>query len=94
MDRFEARWNNALKIAHKINEYIQSGHVVCEDMNNMIYNVEISKNSIDLIFKDITVVFFEKDKTFDHGMHTTIKEFNSQFGNWMIYKKVPFKGFK
>lgn len=87
MNIYEARWNNALRIAIKINSYIDQGYLVFNDENEIITGkFRITDKEIVLIpdqtKQNCVYGYFLKDRDWDEGMYTTIKEYNEPFSKW------------
>lgn len=86
MSIYKARWRNALKQAAKINRLLRKGYIVFDKNNSKCDEFfELTKNGTVLcqITKTeghkFTWMWFENNKDFDHGLYTTIKEFNKRF---------------
>jgi hypothetical protein len=94
MNNYEARWNNALRIANAINQYIDDGYIVLDHHNSPVPRMTIGPDSISIIHEDVlsksrmTYMIFENNPDYDHGVYTTIREFNDTFKDWTIAKKV------
>ena len=87
MNIYEARWNNAVNVAHRIKSLMDKGHKVFNEKGELIVgNFHITDKIIHLIenvnSNRYTTIYFENDKDWDHGLYTTIKEWNKQFSKW------------
>lgn len=96
MNIYDARWQNALKIANKINLYLEQGYLVFNDDNEIITGrFRITEDEITLLpekDKNSCVYgYFLKDKEWDEGMHTTIKEYNEPFKKWRFVHPKDIK---
>lgn len=102
-DVFESRWNNAVKIANKLNDYFDKGYIIfMDDENDMVevsimkYKFRIDDEGIALpigtyLNTDCSISYFIKDKEMDNGYYTTIKEYNDQFRHWKIVHPKDLK---
>jgi hypothetical protein len=93
---FEARWQNALRIARRVNQYIDDGYLVFDETNTKLESkFVITDDSISLVHKmencTITQEYFEKNKERDHGMWTEISKYNEQFKDWVVIAPEHFK---
>ena len=95
MDRFKARWNNAVKVAETINKLFDEGYLIYTDEKEEVtHKFVITDEHIYLPFgrfrgdtdKLCNVVFFENTKDMDEGMHTSIKEYNYLFEDWQMIR--------
>lgn len=96
MNIYKARWRNALRQHAKLNRLFKKGYMVFDSTgelmkvpftleNNTIYQTTHSPGNI---FK---WMWFENNKEMDHGLSTTIKEYNKKFAG---YKAVHPKHFQ
>lgn len=92
MNIYEARWRNALKIALRINDLIARGYVVRDEEDTLVLVMNITEvdQTIYRVIDEnpnrrIRELFFQGDKEYDHGAHTTITEFNARFHQWKVY---------
>lgn len=95
MDKYKARWNNAVKVSETINKFFDEGYLIYTDeREEMTHKFVITDDHIYLPFGrfrgdegiSFRVVFFENTKDMDEGMHTPIKEYNSIFENWKMIR--------
>jgi hypothetical protein len=92
MNQYEARWNNAVRIANKINELIKEGNIIFNDDSEPCNGFIIRKDGIfQKVSANSSYIFFLKDKEFDNGYHTTIKEYNEQFKDWYYVNPKDYK---
>jgi hypothetical protein len=94
MDIYTARWENACRIASKINDFIEKGYIIFNEDDEKVDGFIIRE---DRIFQNVndncSYIFFLNDKEFDNGYYTKIKEYNKQFKDWYCvhpkdYKKI------
>lgn len=88
MDVYKARWENAKRIAEKINSYLNSGYLVFNEDGEKITEKflikETSMGSEEIVCGYIC--YFINDKSLDNGMYTKISEYNSKFKLWKIVR--------
>lgn len=87
MDIYEARWQNAKKIAERIIEMQSNGWLIFDGENKIAHKFAIEKDSYgkDRIverYDGITIEYFANDRDWDAGLYTTIAEYNKQFAGW------------
>ena len=84
MNIYEARWNNAVKIAEKINSFLDRGFLIFNGDDEIINKkFAISNDEIYLpLICNCNLGYFLKNTDYDEGMFTTIKEYNKQFKDW------------
>lgn len=92
MNIYQSRWNNALAKANKINMLIAKGYILYNSYGEQVFEACITETKMYLVVNDCRVVLFECHIGLDHGMHTSITEFNKQFKGWTAAKMV--KNFK
>lgn len=81
---YEARWNYALKIAHKINKYLNSGYLVYDDTKCQILAISITEKKIIAIYEGFKCILFLKDKDWDEGLYTPIYKAKENYEKWTI----------
>jgi hypothetical protein len=94
MDKFKARWNNAIRIAETINKLFDEGYLIyTDDGDEMTHKFVVTDEHIYLPFGDCRgsketsrIVYFENTKDMDDGMHTSIKEYNALFESWKMIR--------
>lgn len=95
MNIYEARWQNALRIANKINSFIDEGYLVFNDDNEIITGrFRITDKEIVLApDKDSRCVYgyFMNNKDWDEGIYTPIKEYNEPFKKWKFVHPKDIK---
>jgi len=86
MNMYEARWNNAVSIAEKVNDYLEKGFMVFDDSGQAVkMKFEITEESIHLPVSDqCKFIYFLNDREMDNGMYTKIADYNAQFKDWKI----------
>ena len=90
-DIYEARWENAKRIARIVQSYIDNGHVVLDHDGDLVNSMEIGANSVYTEHDNMRVVYYVHDKDWDDGYYTPIDEYNQQFAEWQFLKKVKVK---
>jgi hypothetical protein len=93
MNIYDARWNNAVKIAEKINGYLAQGFIIFDEENEMVeFPFEIREDSeiadCNGIFRKIgegcVLMHFLKDMEADNGYYDKIADYNAPFKKWKI----------
>ena len=89
MNKYQARYKNALKKAARVNRFIKKGY-------HVFYHGELIKNGSfilrrdQLLFKSsetVYIVYFENNSDCDHGYWTSIEDYNQIFSKaFEIYK--------
>ena len=82
MDIYKARWENAKRIAVKINSYLDAGCIVFNEDGEMISEKFTITDSICCG----NVGYFYNNKNCDEGLYTTIDDYNSKFKKWKIVR--------
>lgn len=76
----QARWDNAVRWAARINEALGRGYLVVLDGEHVVAPLEID-TADGTIHRPLggrsRVLIFENDPDFDHGLHETPEEFNA-----------------
>jgi len=81
MNRYEARYKNALKKAAKINRFLKKGYHVFHGGSPVIGGKFILRDD-ELLFKSsdtFYTVYYQHSPDWDHGYWTSIKKWNKQF---------------
>lgn len=80
----EARIRNATAFATKVNQIIDSGGMVFDEDNNVVYRIVCADNKISVIYSHDGARFtiFNSNPIMDDGLYTPIAEWNSQFKKW------------
>ena len=90
MDIYKARWENAKRIAEKINSYLDARCLVFDEDNNLISGkFEIKKTYSGSDVEEIvngSCFYFINDKNLDNGLYTEIDEYNLIFKKWKIVR--------
>jgi len=86
VDIYKARWENAVRIAERVNQYVEQGYfIMTDDELQVTEKFRIADTEIKLPIGDkCTWLCFENDKETDHGLYTKISDFNAQFKKWKI----------
>jgi hypothetical protein len=86
---FHARWNNAVKIATKVNELMAKGYTVLDSGGApVMYPIEIDTQARTVTRRhssNCTSHMFEWKEDYDHGLYTTIKDFNDHYRTWKAF---------
>ena len=83
MNKYQARWNNAVRMAEKINRLLDAGYMVFDDGEHIEYRFIITNDEVILkISETSSIMYFIKDPELDNGMYTSIPEYNAQFKDW------------
>lgn len=95
MNKYEARWRNALKIANTIKKLLKEGYMIFTDEDEQVESVLIREDNILLnLYEGYMVSIFSKETEFECGMEETIKEFNSKFKNWEVIHPKHIRNLK
>lgn len=90
MDIYKSRWENAKRIAEKINSFLDVGCLVFDENGNQISRkFEIKESWPGSGIEEIVngcCFYFINSKTLDNGLYTTIEEYNSKFKKWKIVR--------
>jgi hypothetical protein len=81
MNRYEARYKNALKKAAKINRFLKKGYHVFHGGSPVTGGKFILRGD-ELLFKSsdtFYTVYYQHSPDWDHGYWTTIKKWNKEF---------------
>ena len=90
-DIYEARWENAKRIARIVQSYIDSGHVVLDHDGDVVRSMSYDEDTVYTEHDNMRIVYYTHDKDFDDGYYTPIAEYNSMFTDWQFLKKVKVK---
>lgn len=87
MDIYEARWQNAKRIAKRIIEMQNAGWIIFDENSEAIMPFAIIKNSsgdeiIAEVCDNITIQYFVNSKEWDEGLYVSIAEYNKRFKDW------------
>lgn len=87
MNTYEARWQNAKRIAEKIIEMQEKGWIIFDENNEAIMPFAITKDGdggdiIAEVCSNITIKYFVNNKDWDEGLYTSIAEYNKRFKDW------------
>ena len=97
MNIYQARFENAKRIARKMNELLARGYIILDPNGGRIDNpFEITDTAVyEVHRKDESgtsrSVHFEMEKNYDHGMYTPIQEYNKFYDNWVAIHPRHFK---
>lgn len=81
MNRYEARYKNALKKAAKINRFIKKGYHVFHD-GSPVKGGKFILSDDELLFKSSNTfytLYYQHSPDWDHGYWTSIKQWNKDF---------------
>lgn len=81
MNRYEARYKNALKKAAKINRFIKKGYHVFHD-GSPVKGGKFIMSDDELLFKSsdtFYTLYYQNSPDWDHGYWTSIKKWNKDF---------------
>jgi len=86
MNVYERRWNNAVRIANKINHLLEQGYIVYDSEGDRVrHSFQVSEEEILLPLSDnFKILYFLRDTELDNGAHTKISDYNDMFKNWMF----------
>ena len=88
MDIYKARWENAKRLAEKINSYFDAGYLIFNEYGERVTEKFLIKEtwigSEEIICGNLC--YFIRDIRLDNGMYTKISEYNSKFKNWKIVR--------
>ena len=85
MNIYESRWNNAKRIAEKINKFIDEGYVVLDDEGSRVIDkFIITENEISRKIDNYELSYFIADRDCDEGLYTTIEKYNARFFDWIV----------
>jgi len=94
MNVYEARWLNAQRVARKIQSWLDKGFIVFDDQGERVRKVELTEDAVYACpFPETSrywTTLFENNKDNDHGLHTTVREFNDQFDKWLVCKASTY----
>jgi hypothetical protein len=90
---YEARWNNAVKQAKKINKYLTKNYVPMFWGEVVTHPIKITEEGIGLPLDGTgTVMIFIKDLDLDNGYYTPVKEMTQYFRDeFKFYKEVKVR---
>lgn len=86
----QARWDNAVRFAAKINELLDRGYLVyILDGRRVENKIVVDDEEISAPFSDLNsgTILFRKDPEYDEGMWTTIKDWNKHM-NVQVYAPI------
>lgn len=86
MNNYERRWNNAKRIAERINSFIDDGYMVFDDDGEVVGRKFIITD-YDISYpigENSNLIYFINDVGLDNGIHTVISEYNKQFSDWKV----------
>lgn len=101
--QIQARTKNAIRIANKIQKIIKDEYKVFDGDKytpTLVEGIEIFHyDGYAAIFYaytcpthgDSRMLLFNGDPKYSEGIHLTIKEFNSEFEDWKVYKPTGMK---
>lgn len=92
MNIYNARWENAKRIAEKINSYLDSGYLVFNEDGERVsekFLVKSFHGSEEIVCGNLG--YFINSKDLDNGMYTKISEYNSKFKSWKIVRPDDIK---
>jgi len=81
MNRYEARYKNALKKAAKINRFLKKGYHVFHGGSPVVGGKFIMQGD-ELLFKSsdtFYTLYYQHSPDWDHGYWTSIKKWNKEF---------------
>jgi len=94
MNIYEARWNNAVRIAETFNNLIDDGYIITDGDGVISGKFEITEDEIALKTSPTTcIVYFINDPGMDNGMHDTIEEYTKYFNDWIAIPKKAHSKF-
>lgn len=91
MNLYEARYENAKRIAQQIKSYLDQGYIVRDREDSVITEIT-TESPINIKWEGTTYsTLFEYDKEWDHGYYTPIRKFNKYFEKWTIVHPKDIK---
>jgi hypothetical protein len=90
---YEKRWENAVRIAHKINDSLDKGYLVFNSENALLDGkFRVDDEGVFLpLGEHCQLMYFVNDIELDNGYYTTIKRYNEQFKGWRYVKPENVK---
>lgn len=82
MNIYKARYRNALRKAALINRYIKKGYHVFHEGYPIENGAKFVMRDGELLFKateNVSYLFYQNDKNWDHGYWTPMAKFNENF---------------
>ena len=81
---YEKRWFNAVKVATKINNLLDTGHFIFNEVGErVLHKFKITDMEVLLPMSDSSsILYFMRDKEYDNGAYTKISDYNAQFNGW------------
>lgn len=89
--RHEARWQYALKIATKIDNYLKKGYIVYDEDHSQITSIEILENEVVLHGEGYTSSLFLNDQEWDMGVYTPIYKMRENYQKWTVLHPKDYK---
>jgi hypothetical protein len=95
MNIYTARYNNAKRIAEKINEYIEKGCIIINEYGEIVTGrFHITEKEISLKYaENFRITYFINDSRLDNGALDSIKKYNVKFSKWKIIDSKNVKQF-
>lgn len=93
MNIYLARWNNAKRIAEKINSLIDAGYLILDENKEPITcRFVIEEDEVYLpLGINCNWIFFRNEPGMDDGLYTTIYEYNKHFSGWTYISPKDIK---
>lgn len=88
MNRFEARWFNAVKLVNKVKQDLELGFAITYVNTEDVLDVFINDSFIIIETKSVADIIFERDTDYDLGSNMTISEFADWFYSWYKSRRL------
>jgi hypothetical protein len=96
MSIYQARYNNAKRIAEQINDLIDKDYLIFDEDKELLEGkFIITDKDISLNWgKHCKIAYFVNDSQFDNGALDTIEKYNSKFKDWRVVHPSDIQKFE